>query len=823
MYSASTQFHNAVFANSPVERVLFKFADGTIFTNEDIHIGSGLKLIEAVNLEEELTIGGCPASSLEATIMNYHGLLSGFAFGEAEVSLGVRTDVGTIAPVEANVLVVLRYEMEQPLVITGHDTIPYLRVNGDGPTVQPPFPVKAIMAMDNTIFCINDEGEVWQAAWIDGLTWNQMNEQTWQDLDGLTWDDLQNSQGWNSFLALVEFNAFMKNKFKKWAEMHTGTSYNGNVSYEFYVNGTVEKYEYIKLGTFLLNTPTKRKVNLISVSALDKMSLFDKEADAFWNGLTYPITIGEIFTQLCVFVGVPQATVSFMNNTRSFSEAPMVAEGITAREILGWIAEAACSFARMTRDGEVELAWFGVRPVSIPMTQYFSIAPAEYEVAQVDKLQISGSETDIGVVIGEGTNGYQILDNPLLYGATDTEVRTLGVPIYNRLIAYAPFSPIVATAVCDWSIQAGDIIEIVLNGVTYALPVYSQTITWKGNARVSYESSGAEKRPVMAASNRRVYAQKRAIHEVNETVDGLTRRIEDTEGNVANLELFADSLTLSIANGSTSSTLKLKAGSTELTSADITFTGFVTFSNLTDGTTTISGGNITTGTVAAARIDVDNLYVKHLSSADGTFHDLTTIDSATGYGMQLYWSSIRFTKNSGSTWSGQIDVDATYGMRLFSSEDVNIYTTGSGKWVNVWGSLKVSTYAGESRIVVANPATASGGTECRWVDRTGDLGGWSLGRYTSSRKYKKDIEYFGDEYGIDTCRRFFPATFKYIDDDKGLVNFGLIAEDVFEVCPEVVSYHNGVPDSVQYSNMVALAISAIQNLDKRLTKLEGVT
>ena len=49
----------------------------------------------------------------------------------------------------------------------------------------------------------------------------------------------------------------------------------------------------------------------------------------------------------------------------------------------------------------------------------------------------------------------------------------------------------------------------------------------------------------------------------------------------------------------------------------------------------------------------------------------------------------------------------------------------------------------------------------------------------------------------------------------------MIAEDVFEVCPDVVAYHDGEPDSLQYSNMVALAISAIQNLDKRLSKLEG--
>ncbi len=312
------------------------------------------------------------------------------------------------------------------------------------------------------------------------------------------------------------------------------------------------------------------------------------------------------------------------------------------------------------------------------------------------------------------------------------------------------------------------------------------------------------------------------ISTLQQTASSLTTRISTAEGAISSIDQYVDSLTLSVTNGSTSSTLKLMAGSTEISSQSISFSGMVAFSNLTDGSTTISGSNIKTGTIAASRIDVDNLGVKHLSGADGTFSYLTTIDSSTGYGMQLYWSSIRFTKNSGSTWSGQIDVDATYGMRLFSSDEVNIYTTGVGKWVNVWGSFKVSTYAGESRFVMANPATASGGSECRWVDRTGDLGGWSLGRYTSSRKYKDDIKYFGDEYGIDICRQLKPATFTYIDDDKKTINVGMIAEDVYEVCPDVVAYHNNEPDSLQYSNMVALAISAIQNLDKRLIELEGV-
>ena len=89
------------------------------------------------------------------------------------------------------------------------------------------------------------------------------------------------------------------------------------------------------------------------------------------------------------------------------------------------------------------------------MNQYFSIEVAEYDVAPIDKLQILNSESDIGVIIGEGINGYQIMSNPFLNGETDNEVRAYGVPIYNRLSAFSAFAPVMANAVCDWSIQAG--------------------------------------------------------------------------------------------------------------------------------------------------------------------------------------------------------------------------------------------------------------------------------------------------------------------------------------------------------------------------------
>ncbi|MCL1857710.1 MAG: phage tail protein [Oscillospiraceae bacterium] len=80
-----------------------------------------------------------------------------------------------------------------------------------------------------------------------------------------------------------------------------------------------------------------------------------------------------------------------------------------------------------------------------------------------------------------------------------------------------------------------------------------------------------------------------------------------------------DSLTLSVSNGSTSSTLSLKSGSTTLSSANITFTGFVTFTSLSSaGQTTINGGNLTTNSVTA-----DKIYVTTLASISTDIGNVT--------------------------------------------------------------------------------------------------------------------------------------------------------------------------------------------------------
>ncbi len=93
-----------------------------------------------------------------------------------------------------------------------------------------------------------------------------------------------------------------------------------------------------------------------------------------------------------------------------------------------------------------------------------------------------------------------------------------------------------------------------------------------------------------------------------QTSDTLDDAKDYTDGQVANrpttttvqnmIDIGLEGITLSASTNGTSSTITLKSGSTTITSAQIKFTGLVTFTDLyTSGKTQINADNITTGSV----------------------------------------------------------------------------------------------------------------------------------------------------------------------------------------------------------------------------------
>lgn len=86
-------------------------------------------------------------------------------------------------------------------------------------------------------------------------------------------------------------------------------------------------------------------------------------------------------------------------------------------------------------------------------------------------------------------------------------------------------------------------------------------------------------------------------------------QVTGLNGQVSSITQKVDNITLSVSNGSTSSSISLSVGGVVVSSQNIQMNGLVTFTGLANGTTTIDGACIKTGTIEASRIDTDSLYV----------------------------------------------------------------------------------------------------------------------------------------------------------------------------------------------------------------------
>lgn len=93
-----------------------------------------------------------------------------------------------------------------------------------------------------------------------------------------------------------------------------------------------------------------------------------------------------------------------------------------------------------------------------------------------------------------------------------------------------------------------------------------------------------------------------------------------------------------------------------------------------------------------------------------------------------------------------------------------------------------------------------------------------IGTVVSSRQFKENISYNVDSSAIFKLN---PATFNLKTDKNKTKRSGLIAEEVHEIMPELVTYDDqNKPFSVQYHELPVLLLNEIKKLSKRMDALE---
>jgi len=192
------------------------------------------------------------------------------------------------------------------------------------------------------------------------------------------------------------------------------------------------------------------------------------------------------------------------------------------------------------------------------------------------------------------------------------------------------------------------------------------------------------------------------------------------------------------------------------------------------------------------------------NTADGyrALHSNTTGFSNTAIGLQAL---ARNTTGSGNT---------TLGSFAGASQ-----TTGSG---NVYIGHSVGGAPGESdrtriRNIGSTPIVAGGITVMiHGVSVTGDQ---ILGYNASSRRYKQDIKPMDN--ASERLLALKPVIFRAKGDPTHLTHYGLIAEDVAKVNPDLAAYNaDGQPETVRYDAVNAMLLNEFLKEHRKVQELE---
>ncbi len=122
-------------------------------------------------------------------------------------------------------------------------------------------------------------------------------------------------------------------------------------------------------------------------------------------------------------------------------------------------------------------------------------------------------------------------------------------------------------------------------------------------------------------------------------------------------------------------------------------------------------------------------------------------------------------------------------------------------------TIRIGTQGTQAKAFIGGVFGSSVTGDAVLVSSTGQLG-----IVVSSARYKRDI------HDMDTASsnlmKLRPVTFQYKEDPQGQRQYGLIAEEVARVYPELVSYADGKVVTVHYHELVPMLLNEAQKQAK---------
>ena len=235
--------------------------------------------------------------------------------------------------------------------------------------------------------------------------------------------------------------------------------------------------------------------------------------------------------------------------------------------------------------------------------------------------------------------------------------------------------------------------------------------------------------------------------------------------------------------------------------------------NTTGGSNTGIGFGALAGNITGVNNTATGLQALTNNTADdNTATGTTALNNNTTGGQNTAVGA--FALESNTTGNANIAIGDSAGVNLTTgSQNIDIGNQGvaaEGTTIRI-GSEGVQTAAFVAGIRGAT--TGNNNAVAVVIDSNGQLG-----TISSSRRYKEDIR---DMAGAsDRLLRLRPVTFRYkkpFADGEKPIQYGLIAEEVAEIFPDLVAYgQDKRPETVKYQTLSSLLLNEVQKLHTKI-------
>lgn len=237
---------------------------------------------------------------------------------------------------------------------------------------------------------------------------------------------------------------------------------------------------WIPCGYFTIDEPP-RALSTITISALDRMILFDKTEDI--SKLSFPMTVADLLNKICTICGVTLATdITRLPNKDYQITAYPEGQDLTYRTLLQWCAALTGTCAFMNYDGNLELKWYEQTDLTISPSERYNSDMQENDVAITGIYFKDAANTEYIA----GTDDYclDLSSNGLLQDNVQVVLDTLYVSLKG--FSYRPYTATIKSApyiypmdMIHYEDAKGEVHDTIITNVTFGMNL-STSIAGKG-------------------------------------------------------------------------------------------------------------------------------------------------------------------------------------------------------------------------------------------------------------------------------------------------------------------------------------------------------